>query len=101
MTLVQTPPISDTALLEQIAAGDGKALWELCTRHGATLRAIAFAILHDAAAAERAVQAAFQEVRYEAGRFDPAHFPVLSWLTEVTRTAALAGAHPAGGHVAS
>lgn len=101
MTLVHTPPPSDTALLEQIAAGDSKALWELCTRHGAALRAVAFAILHDAAAAERAVQSTFQEVRYEAGRFDPAHFPVLSWLTEVTRTAALARAHPSGGHVAS
>lgn len=96
MTLVHTLPVSDTALLEQIAAGDSKALWELCTRHGAALRAVAFALLHDAAAAERAVQAAFQEVRYEAGRFDPAHFPVLSWLTEVTRASALARAHPPG-----
>ena len=101
MTLVRTPPASDTALLEQIAAGDRTALWELCTRHGAALRAVAFTMLHDAADAERAVQAAFQEVRYEAGRFDPAHFPVLSWLTEVTRTAALARAHPASGRVAS
>lgn len=101
MPLLRNTPPSDVALLEGIAAGDTKALWELCTRHGATLRAVAFGIVHDAAAAERAVQAAFEEVRYEAGRFDPAHFPVLLWLAEVTRDAALAWAHPHSTGVAS
>jgi hypothetical protein len=45
--------------------------------------------VHDTTAADRAVQAAFREVRYQSAHFDPAHFPVLRWLMEVTRTAAL------------
>ncbi len=87
-------PASDVALLEQVAAGDVRALWELSLRHTATLRAVAFTILHDAAEAERVVQSTFQEVRYQAARFDPAHFPVLSWLTEMTRAAAIARPQP-------
>lgn len=82
-------PPSDVALLERIAAGEHRALWELSTRHAATLREMAFGLLHDTAAAERAVQTAFREVRYQAVHFDPAHFPVLTWLMEMTRAAAL------------
>jgi RNA polymerase sigma-70 factor (ECF subfamily) len=89
----QSRPPSDAALLERIAAGDIRALWELCARHAAALRAVAFSILRDASEAELVVQSVFQDVRYEAARFDPAHFPVLSWLTENTRDAALR-AHP-------
>lgn len=81
--------LSDVALLERIAAGDERALWELSARHGVALRELAFGLVHDAALAERAVQGAFQEVRYQAGHFDPAHFPVLRWLVELTRAVAL------------
>lgn len=80
---------SDVALLERIAAGESRALWELSTRHAVALREMAFALVHDAAAAERAVQTALQEVRYQAAHFDPAHFPVLRWLMELTRAAAI------------
>jgi DNA-directed RNA polymerase specialized sigma24 family protein len=76
-------------LLERIAAGEERALWELSTRHAAALRELAFGLVHDTAAAERAVQTAFQEVRYQAAHFDPAHFPVQRWLMEITRAAAL------------
>lgn len=85
---------SDATLLERIAAGDIRALWALSTRHAATLRAVAFDILRDASEAERVVQAVFQDVRYEAARFDPSHFPVHAWLTETTRAGAIARAHP-------
>ena len=87
-------PASDVALLERVAAGDTRALWELSTRHAAALRAVAFNILRDATEAERVVQSVFQDVRYQAARFDRAHFPVLSWLTESTRAAAIARAQP-------
>jgi DNA-directed RNA polymerase specialized sigma24 family protein len=76
-------------LLERVAAGDQHALWELSIRHGAALREAAFSVVHDAVAADRAVQSAFQEVRYQAAHFDPAHFPVRRWLMEMTRAAAL------------
>src|SRR5689334_6369692 len=85
----RAPSPSDVVLLEGVAAGDQRALWELSTRHGTALREMAFGLVHDAVAADRAVQAAFQEVRYQAAHFDPAHFPVLRWLMEMTRAAAL------------
>lgn len=85
----QAQPVSDIALLERVAAGDARALWELSARHAMSLRALAFGILHDAVAAEQVVQATFREVRYEAARFDPADFPVFGWLEELTRVGAL------------
>ncbi len=88
-TVAQDQPESDVALLELVAAGDIRALWELSVRHSMNLRALAFGILHDPVDAEQVVQAAFREVRYEAARFDPAHFPVLGWLAELTRVGAL------------
>jgi RNA polymerase sigma-70 factor (ECF subfamily) len=94
-------PASDMALLEQVAAGDTSALWELSNRHAADLRAVAFGILRDASEAERVVQTVFQDVRYHAARFDPAHFPVFAWLTESTRAAALTRAHPHTPHAAA
>jgi len=81
--------VSDVALLERVAEGDVRALSELAARHCLSLRALAFGILRDAVEAEQIVQATFREVRYEAGRFDPAHFPVFGWLAEVTRVGAL------------
>jgi RNA polymerase sigma-70 factor (ECF subfamily) len=85
----QLHPTSDSALLERVAAGDVRALWELSARHATSLRALAFAILRDPVDAEQVVQSTFNEVRYEAGRFDPAHFPVFQWLAELTRVGAL------------
>ncbi len=82
-------PWSDLALLERIAAGDARTLWELAARYGATLREVAFGILRDATAADDVVQATFQDVRYAAARFDPAHFPVERWLVDLTRVRAL------------
>ncbi len=91
---LENHPASDIALLESIAAGDTRALWDLSTRHAAELRAVAFGILRDASEAGRVVQSVFEDVRYQAARFDPAHFPVLAWLTDVTRAAAIARAQP-------
>src|SRR2546426_5925148 len=52
-----TEPASDITLLERVATGDVRALWELSARHAIGLRALAFGILHDAVAAEQVVQA--------------------------------------------
>jgi len=84
-----SPVTSDVALLERVAAGDERALWELSSRHGSDLRDLAFTILRDPVDAERVVQSTFHEVRYEAARFDPGHFPVDRWLAELTRVGAL------------
>ncbi len=82
-------PVSDVTLLEQVAEGDVRALWELSVRHSSSLRALALGILRDPVVAEQVVQATFREVRYEAARFDPSHFPVFGWLAELTRVSAL------------
>ena len=42
-----SPALSDVALLERVASGDERALWELSSRHGSDLRDLAFTILHD------------------------------------------------------
>ena len=81
--------VSDVARLERVAEGDVRALSELSARHSLSLRALAFGILRDAVEAEQIVQSTFREIRYEAGRFDPAHFPVFGWLSELTRLGAL------------
>jgi RNA polymerase sigma-70 factor, ECF subfamily len=83
------PVPSDVALLERVASGDERALWELSSRHSSDLRDLAFTILRDPVDAERVVQSTFHEVRYEAARFDPGHFPVDRWLAELTRLGAL------------
>jgi len=88
-TVSEGHPVSDVALLEQVASGDVRALWELSVRHSSSLRALAVGILRDPVVAEQVVQATFREVRYEAARFDPAHFPVFGWLAELTRVSAL------------
>src|SRR5438309_8841044 len=59
-------PVSDVTLLEQVAEGDVRALWELSVRHSSSLRALALGILRDPVVAEQVVQATFREVRYEA-----------------------------------
>src|SRR2546422_11116112 len=93
--------VSDVALLERVAAGDVPALWELSVRHSSSLRALALGILRDPVDAELVVQATFREVRYEAARFDLAHFPVFSWLSELTRVGALQRSRvPPEGHSA-
>jgi len=88
-TVSHDQPESDVVLVERVAAGDIRALWELSVRHTSSLRALALSILRDPVDAEHVVQAAFSEVRYEAARFDPSHFPVFGWLAELTRVGAL------------
>jgi len=79
----------DSVLLECVAAGEERALWELSARHGASLYALAYSILGDAARAEEALRRTYEDARYDAARFDPTHFPVLRWLSDVTREHAL------------
>ncbi len=88
-TVSEEHRVSDFSLLERVAGGDVGALWELSVRYSSSLRALAFSIVRDPVVAEQVVQATFREIRYEAARFDPAHFPVFGWLAELTRVGAL------------
>ena len=82
-------PQRDSVLLERVATGDRQALAELVARYSASLYALAFAILPDPAEAQAIVDSAFQEVRWEARRFHPTHYPVRRWLADTTREAAV------------
>lgn len=87
-----TPPARlapDSALLEQIAAGESQALSTLFARHGADLYDVALEILSDPTEAAETVNAVSREVVYVARRFNPAHYPVNHWLAYVTRLMAL------------
>ena len=81
-------PPRDSALLERVATGDRQALAQLVARYSASLYALAFAILSDPEEAQEIVDSAFREVRWEARRFHPIHYPVGRWLTDATREAA-------------
>jgi|SRR5207244_1127175 len=79
----------DSVLLERLAAGDRQALADLLGRYGASLYALAFAILPDSGEAQAIVDSTFREARWEARHFHPHHYPVSRWLAEVTRQAAV------------
>ena len=83
------PPPRDSVLLERVAGGDRQALAELVARYSASLYALAFAILSDPAEAQEIVDRAFRNVRWEAQRFHPTHYPVGRWLADATREAAV------------
>ena len=89
--------VSDCLLLEQVAAGEVAALWELSARYRSALCRRAAEILTDEAEAEHLVGTAFRQLRYEAARFDPAQFPVRRWLNEMIEDKAFEVTRARGG----
>lgn len=64
-----TPLVADAVLMKRVAKRDSTALVELERRHHASLYAQVYAILVDAALAERVVRDAFAQLWFEAGRY--------------------------------
>jgi RNA polymerase sigma-70 factor (ECF subfamily) len=80
--------LSDEALAVRIARHDERALDEFYRRVRAAAQAVAFAVLHDAALAEDAVQEALLAAWLSAWRFRPDRGAARSWfLTIVHRRA--------------
>jgi RNA polymerase sigma-70 factor, ECF subfamily len=79
----------DGALILAAAAGDERAVARLYDRHGATLYAVAYRIVGEAADAEEVVAEAFAQAWRDAARFDAARGSVAAWLTMIVRSRAL------------
>jgi len=76
-------------LLERVAAGDIRALWELSVRHSLSLRALAFGILHDRSTPNRSSRPPSAKSATRPPGSIPRIFPVFGWLSELTRVGAL------------
>ncbi len=81
--------VPDRRLVERLAGGDDAALAELARRYTLTLYALAYEILLDSDAADRAVARAFRELKRDAVAGVAGLIPVRWWLTELTRSYAL------------
>ena len=81
--------VPDRALVEQMAAGEERALGKLYDRHGGMAYALALAIVREGADAEEVVADAFGQVWRSAAQYDPGRGSVAGWLATITRTRAL------------
>lgn len=79
----------DLALLERAVGGDERALGAIYDRHGATVYALAKAIVKSNADAEDVVAAVFAQLWRSAAQYDPARGALGAWLCTITRTRAL------------
>ena len=93
-TPANTPrrPISDEALIRQIAAGHKLAMRALFARHQVKVYRFALRIVRDAALAEDVVSETFIDAWQHAGRFE-GRSSVSTWLLGITRHKALTAAN--------
>jgi RNA polymerase sigma-70 factor (ECF subfamily) len=80
---------SDDALVAGMAAGDGDAARALVRRFQQRVFGVAVAILGDRAAAEDVAQESFVRAWRHAASFDPRRASVATWLSTITRNAAI------------
>ncbi|MGC2498782.1 MAG: sigma factor, partial [Acidobacteriaceae bacterium] len=73
----QTP---DAALVEQMTAGDERALAALYDRYGSMLYGLLIRILKDTHAAEEVLQDLFLQLWRTASRFDASRGSMTAWL---------------------
>src|SRR5438876_12355815 len=85
MTSPQTP---DVRLIERIAGGDRDAHEQFRARHHLSLYAQVYAILVDAAAAERVVVETFELAWRAAQHFNPGAGGAFAWLSDIVRSLA-------------
>ena len=77
------PLAADVRLVERMAVGDREAHEELCERHRLTLYAQVYALLVDAAAAEKVVEEALERAWHAAKDFNPGAGSAFAWLSEI------------------
>ena len=85
MTRQLTP---DVQLVERMAAGDRAAHEEFCERHRLSLYAQAYALLVDAASAERVVVETLERAWHAAKDFNPGAGSAFAWISEIARSVA-------------
>ena len=81
--------ITDTDLLQLVAAGDHDSLDELHRRYSGVLLATAFRVLNNTRDAEEVVQEAFVQIWEKAGVYDAARGKPLTWAMTLTRNKAI------------
>ncbi len=85
----ETPPAPDRSLVLGMASGDAHALRELVRRHGASVYALAYGILVDAADADDVVAETFEYAWRTATRFiERSSGSVFNWLITIARSRA-------------
>jgi RNA polymerase sigma-70 factor (ECF subfamily) len=84
-----TEPLTDLALLRQVADRQTAALSALYDRYAATLLTLAKRILGSLADAEEVLQEVFLHVWNHAGRYDAGRSSVSTWLILITRSRAI------------
>jgi DNA-directed RNA polymerase specialized sigma24 family protein len=87
---------ADVKLVERMAAGDRSAHEELCDRHRLSLYAQAYALLVDAASAEKVVEEGLERAWHAAQHFNPGAGSPFSWLSEIVRSIARHRRNPPG-----
>jgi RNA polymerase sigma-70 factor, ECF subfamily len=87
-------PTPDIHLVERIAAGDRDAHAEFCERHRLSLYAQVYALLVDAALAERVVVETLERAWHAAKDFNPGAGSAFAWLSEIARSLAQRRRHP-------
>jgi RNA polymerase sigma-70 factor, ECF subfamily len=81
--------LTDTDLLQFIAAGDHDSLDELHRRYSGVLLATAFRVLNNTRDAEEVVQEAFVQIWEKAGVYDSERGKPLTWAMTLTRNKAI------------
>jgi len=82
------PLAADVQLVERMAAGDRDAHEQFCERHRLSLYAQVYALLVDAASAEKVVEEAFERAWHAAKHFHPGAGSAFAWLSEIARSVA-------------
>jgi RNA polymerase sigma-70 factor (ECF subfamily) len=77
-----------------MAAGDRDAHAEFCERHRLSLYAHVYALLVDAASAERVVVETLERAWHAAKDFNPGAGSAFAWLSEIARSLARGRRHP-------
>jgi DNA-directed RNA polymerase specialized sigma24 family protein len=83
-----------------MAAGGRDAHAEFCERHRLSLYAQVYALLVDAALAERVVVEALERAWHAAKDFNPGAGSAFAWLSEIARSVAQRGRRPSQGPTA-
>ena len=81
--------LTDTDLLQLVAAGDHQSLDELHRRYSGVLLATAFRVLNNSRDAEEVVQEAFVQIWEKAGVYDCERGKPLTWAMTLTRNKAI------------
>jgi len=88
----------DSALVEQMMAGDENALAALYDRYSGMLFAMLVRILKDTGAAEEVLQDLFLQLWHSASRYDTARGSLAAWLLVIGRNRAISRLRGRGRH---